>query len=183
MITLIGLMFLYGKYIGNGNITTVPFFIMMILSFAPFILPSWIKSKLDERKERKKEEERLKYQQYLDSLPKEPEIEKINPIYFAEDDEEFVKEFGKPNLAERLLDKKRIKNVRYVGENYGPLHFELFTYSSNYGHFGAYMKDTNDYVISSMSSSHNLRDVTYLKTNNCLYKVEYEEDTDTLLIY
>lgn len=183
MITLIGLMFFYGKYIGNGNITTVPFFIMAILAFAPFILPSWIKSKLDERKERKKEEERLKYQQYLDSLPKEPEIEIPKSVYFAEDDEEFVKEFGKPNLAERLLDKKRIKNVCYVGKNYGPLHFELFTYSSNYGHFGSYMKDTDDYVISSMSSSHNLRDVTYLKTDNCLYKVEYDKDTDTLLIY
>ena len=182
MSTLIGLMILYVNVTGKGNISTVPFFIMAILAFTPFILPSWIKSKLNERKERKKEEERLKYQQYLDSLPKEPEVEIPKSVYFAEDDEEFVKEFGKPNLAERLLDKKRIKNVCYVGKNYGPLHFELFTNSSNYGHFGSYMKDTDDYVISSMSSSHNLRDVTYLKTDNCLYKVEYEEDTDTLLI-
>lgn len=184
MITLIGLMFFYGKYIGNGNITTVPFFIMAILAFAPFILPSWIKSKLDERKERKKEEERLKYQQYLDSLPKEPEIEIPKSVYFAEDDEEFVKEFGKPTINKYFSDDpKIIKNVRYVGENYGPRNdFDLIAYN-NLSYDVRYDVKNKIYKIIDMDKNYEMYKIDYAIINGYIYETEYNKNTDTLKLY
>lgn len=186
MSTLIGLMILYVNVTGKGNISTVPFFIMAILAFTPFILPSWIKSKLAERKERKKEEERIKYQQYLDSLPKEPEVEIPKSVYFAEDDEEFVKEFGKPTLNRKLFENKVIKNVRYAGENYGPNSFKLITKSFDYNglyYDGIYNENINAYEILNMPEHYDLYDIKYVKYCKLLHLVEYEEDTDTLLIY
>lgn len=184
MITLIGLMFLYGKYIGNGNITAIPFFIMMILSFAPFILPSWVKSKLDERKERKKEEERLKYQQYLDSLPKEPEIEIPKSVYFAEDDEEFVKEFGKPTRNGYFPDDpKIIKNVRYVGENDGPRNdFDLIAYD-NLSYDIRYDVKNKIYKIIDMDKNYEMYQIDYAIINGYIYETEYNKNTDTLELY
>lgn len=187
MITLIGLMMLYIKCTNTSyTIPTVHVFIMAILAFTPFILPSWIKSKLNERKERKKEEERLKYQQYLDSLPKEPEVEIPKSVYFAEDDEEFVKEFGKPTLNRKLFENKVIKNVRYAGENYGPNSFKLITKSFDYNglyYDGIYNENINAYEILNMPEHYDLYDIKYVKYCELLHLVEYEEDTDTLLIY
>ena len=184
MSTLIGLMILYANVTGKGNISTVPFFIMAILAFTPFILPSWIKSKLNERKDRKKEEERLKYQQYLDSLPKEPEVEIPKSVYFAEDDEEFVKEFGKPTRNEYFPDDpKIIKNVRYVGENDGPRNdFDLIAYD-NLSYDIRYDVKNKIYKIIDMDKNYEMYQIDYAIINGYIYETEYNKNTDTLELY
>lgn len=185
MITLIGLMMLYIKCTNASyTIPTIHVIIMAILAFTPFILPSWIKSKLNERKERKKEEERIKYQQYLDSLPKEPEVEIPKSVYFAEDDEEFVKEFGKPARNKYFSDDpKIIKNVRYLGENDGPRNdFDLIAYN-NLSYDIRYDVKNKIYKIIDMDKNYEMYKIDYAIVNGYIYETDYDKNTDTLELY
>lgn len=121
MSTLIGLMILYVNFIGNGNITTVPFFIMMILSFAPFFIAPHISNKLAKWKEKRD------YQKYLNSLP--------GPRFVEGLDEKLIEElelgaeevfFGKarPRFTEEEIEENK-KRIAQLEKEMDSLYFQM----------------------------------------------------------
>ena len=176
---------LIAMLIGFANMYPIVKYTILI-AFISFIIYKIKKYKSKPSKEEMARFEAEYEAEYEAKLRENDEIEIPKSVYFAEDDEEFVKEFGKPTLNRKLFENKIIKNVRYAGENYGPTSFKLITKSFDYNglyYDGIYNENINAYEILNMPEHYDLYDIKYVKYCELLHLVEYEEDTDTLLIY
>lgn len=192
MITLIGLMFLYGKYIGNGNITTVPFFIMMILSFAPFFIAPRISNKLAKWKEKRD------YQKYLKSLPGPRFVEGLDEklieelelgaeeVFFGEARPRFTEEEIK-EIKERMyqankemdaLHRESMKGVyKTVNFNSAP-NFYLIAGDTKY--YGSYDPEIGQHVITGVPQSSNLSFFNEIEIGGYRYPFTYDQETNTI---
>lgn len=201
MITLIGLMFLYGKYIGSGNITTVPFFIMMILSFAPFFIAPRISNKLAKWKEKRE------YQKYLNSLPgprfveglDEKLIEELElgaeevffgearPRFTEEEIEENKKKLKQIQKEMRSLELERLLNTyKFVtlndGKSYEP--FCLVSYNG-FKYYAEYDYEIGQHVIYEVPQGDDLSDFVEIRFGgySCGQPFRYDQETNTIYAY
>lgn len=192
MSTLICLMFLYGKYIGNGNITTVPFFIMMILSFAPFFIAPRISNKLAKWKEKRE------YQKYLNSLPGPRFVEgldeklieelelgaeevffgKARPRFTEEEIKEIKERMYQANKEMDALHRESMKGVyKTVNFNSAP-NFYLIAGDTKY--YGSYDPEIGQHVITGVPQSSNLSFFNEIEIGGYRYPFTYDQETNTI---
>lgn len=193
MITLIGLMFLYGKYIGNGNITTVPFFIMMILSFAPFFIAPRISNKLAKWKEKRE------YQKYLNSLPGPRFVEGLDEklieelelgaeeVFFGEARPRFTEEEIK-EIKERMyqankemdaLHRESMKGV-YKTVNFDSSPYFYLVTHGGVKYYGSYDPEIGQHVITGVPQSSNLSFFNEIEIGGYRYPFIYDQETNTI---
>lgn len=199
MITLIGLMFLYGKYIGNGNITTVPFFIMMILSFAPFFIAPHISDKLAKWKEKRD------YQKYLNSLPGPRFVEgldeklieelelgaeevffgKARPRFTEEEIEENKKKLKQIQKEMRSLELERLLNTyKFVTLNDGKSYEPFCLIDGNgFKYYAKYDHKIGQHVIFEVPQHSDLTDFAEISFGTYLYGQPFTYDQETNTIY
>lgn len=192
MITLIGLMFLYGKYIGNGNITTVPFFIMMILSFAPFFIAPRISNKLAKWKEKRD------YQKYLKSLPGPRFVEGLDEklieelemgaeeVFFGEARPRFTEEEIKAN-KERIHQLEKERDALHRETMKGVYKTVNFTSAPNFyliagdiKYYGSYDPEIGQHVITGVPQSSNLSFFNEIEIGGYRYPFTYDQETNTI---
>lgn len=196
MSTLIGLMFLYGKYIGNGNITTVPFFIMMILSFAPFFIAPRISNKLAKWKEKRE------YQKYLNSLPGPRFVEGLDEklieelelgaeeVFFGEARPRFTEEESKAikermhqiNKEMRSLELERLLNTYKIvtlndGKSYEP--FWLVDHNG-FRYYAEYDHKIGQHVIGHVPQHSDLIEFEISFGGSYSYPFTYDQETNTI---
>lgn len=201
MSTLIGLMILYVNFIGKGNISTVTFFIMAILSFAPFFIAPRISNKLAKWKEKRD------YQKYLNSLPgprfveglDEKLIEELEmgaeevffgearPRFTEEEIKEIKERMYQANKEMRSLELERLMNTyKFVtlndGNSYEP--FCLVSYNG-FKYYAEYDYEIGQHVIFEVPQGDDLSDFVEIRFGgySCGQPFRYDQETNTIYAY
>lgn len=199
MSTLIGLMILYVNVTGKSNISTVTFFIMMILSFAPFFIAPRISNKLAKWKEKRD------YQKYLKSLPGPRFVEGLDEklieelelgaeeVFFGEARPRFTEEEIKANKERihqlekemRSLELERLMNTyKFVTLNDGKSYEPFCLIDGNgFKYYAKYDHKIGQHVIFEVPQHSDLTDFAEISFGTYLYGQPFTYDQETNTIY